>query len=111
MIISLTSSIVLSLLLFNYVTLPNILCFNYSYQPGSFPRWDVRAESRSSFLPNRTQYDVLGQPSQASRSQFVRPGYSELYHSQTPVVEEVQRPGGFQDLSSKQLHQFWHHNH
>ncbi|CAL0310928.1 unnamed protein product [Lupinus luteus] len=76
-----------------------------------FSQWgDYGAESRSSSLPARTQYDFLRQTS-AALSQYVNPGYSELYHSQAPVVDEVQRPDGFRDLASKQLHQFWHRSH
>ncbi|TKY46789.1 hypothetical protein E2542_SST28838 [Spatholobus suberectus] len=80
-------------------------------QSGSFSRWDYGAESRSSLYPERTQYNLLGQPNKASLSHYASPGYSDLYHSQTRVLEELQQPGGFQNLSSKQLHQFWQHSH
>ncbi|XP_020230526.1 uncharacterized protein LOC109811252 isoform X2 [Cajanus cajan] len=79
---------------------------------GSFSHWDYEAESRSSFIPERTQYNFLGQqPNQGSLPQYASPGYSNLYHSQTRVLEQAQQPGGFQDLSSEQLHQFWKHSH
>ncbi|OIW13405.1 hypothetical protein TanjilG_19757 [Lupinus angustifolius] len=77
---------------------------------GYFSQWDYGAESRSSSLPARTQYDFLGQSS-AALSQYVNPRYSDLYLSQAPVVDEVQQPDGFRDLASKQLHQFWHQSH
>ncbi|XP_061349671.1 uncharacterized protein LOC133294920 [Gastrolobium bilobum] len=77
---------------------------------GSFSQWDYGAESRSS-LPERTRDNILGQPSQASLSQYTSRGYSDLYPSRTQNLEELQPSGSFQDLSSKQLHQFWKHNH
>ncbi|KAL2322533.1 hypothetical protein Fmac_026912 [Flemingia macrophylla] len=78
---------------------------------GSFSHWDYEAEPRSSLISQRTQHNFLGQPNQASLLQYASPGYSNLYHSQTRVLEELQQPGGFQDLSSEQLHQFWKHSH
>ncbi|XP_027341474.1 uncharacterized protein LOC113854583 isoform X2 [Abrus precatorius] len=77
-------------------------------QRGRISNWDYGAESR--FLPERTQYNFTGQPNQASLSQFASPGYADL-HSQKRVLEERQQPGGFQGLSSKQLHQLWQHSH
>ncbi|KAE9598411.1 putative GBF-interacting protein [Lupinus albus] len=79
-------------------------------QKGYFSQWDYGAESRPSSLLPRTQYDFLGKSS-AALSQYVNPEYSDHYHSQAPVVDEVQRPDGFRDLASKQLHQFWHQSH
>ncbi|CAJ1964390.1 unnamed protein product [Sphenostylis stenocarpa] len=80
-------------------------------QHGSFSPWDYGSESRSSFVPERAQYNnFLGQANQASLSQYASPGYSNLNHSQPRILEELQHPGGVQDLSSKQLHQFWQHN-
>ncbi|KHN18092.1 uncharacterized protein LOC114394852 [Glycine soja] len=72
--------------------------YNDGCNHGSFSHWDFGAEPRSLIIPERTQ------------SQYVTPGYSDLYHSQTRVLEELQQPGDFQDLSSKQMHQFWQHN-
>ncbi|KAK7305012.1 hypothetical protein VNO77_42910 [Canavalia gladiata] len=78
-------------------------------QHGSLSHWDYGAESRSSIIPERNQYNFAGQPNQASLSQYASAGYSDL-HSQARVLEELKQTGGFQDLSSKQLHQFWQHS-
>ncbi|KAL9319689.1 hypothetical protein ACSQ67_011528 [Phaseolus vulgaris] len=80
------------------------------HQHGNFSHWDYGSESRSSMIPERTQPNFQGHPNQASMLQYASPGYSNLNHSQPRVFEDLQHPGGFQDLSSKQLHQFWQHN-
>ncbi|KHM99631.1 hypothetical protein glysoja_006474 [Glycine soja] len=68
---------------------------NSIQQHGSFSHWDYGAEPRSLFIPKRTQ------------SQYATPGYADLHHSETRVLEKYQQPGDFQDLPSKQLHPFW----
>jgi len=86
-----------------------VFCRSFK-QHGSFSQWDYGSESRSSFIPERSHSNFLGHPNQASLLQYASPGYSNLNHSQPRVFEDLQHPGGFQNLSSKQLHQFWHSN-
>ncbi|XP_014523325.1 uncharacterized protein LOC106779670 isoform X1 [Vigna radiata var. radiata] len=80
------------------------------HQHGSSSQWDYGSESGTSFIPERTQSNFLGHPNQAFLLQYASPGYFTLNHSQPRVLEEHQHPGSFQDLSSKNLHQFWQHN-
>lgn len=72
---------------------------------GSFSTWDNGLESRTFSLPESTRYSSLRQPSQ-TLSQYITPGYSDLYDSKTGIAAELQRQSRFQDLSSKQSHQF-----
>lgn len=86
-----------------------VFCRSFK-QHDSFSHWDYGSESRSSFIPERTQSNFLGHPNQASLLQYASPGYFNLNHAQPRVLEEHQHPGSFKDLSSKHLHQFWQHN-
>lgn len=86
-----------------------VFCRSFK-QHGSSSQWDYGSESGTSFIPERTQSNFLGHPNQAFLLQYASPGYFTLNHSQPRVLEEHQHPGSFQDLSSKNLHQFWQHN-
>ncbi|KAF7833509.1 GBF-interacting protein 1 [Senna tora] len=78
---------------------------NLFQQNGSSSMWDYEPESRSLTLPERTQYNSLGQPNQAL-SQYINSGYSNLYPSEARIAAELERQSGSQDLPSKQYHQF-----
>ncbi|XP_027933286.1 uncharacterized protein LOC114188832 [Vigna unguiculata] len=62
------------------------------HQHDSFSHWDYGSESRSSFIPERTQSNFLGHPNQASLLQYASPGYFNLNHAQPRVLEEHQHP-------------------
>ncbi|MED6107989.1 hypothetical protein PIB30_019216 [Stylosanthes scabra] len=85
-------------------------------QHGNLSQWDYGVESRSSFRPERTEYNFMRQQQQQQQSftpvsQYINPGYSDPYHSQKQVAEELQQPGGLQGLSPQQLQQLWRHIH
>ncbi|CAJ2639630.1 unnamed protein product [Trifolium pratense] len=82
-----------------------------SIQPDSFSQWDYGPKSLSPFLPEKTQYNFMGQSSQASLSQYASPQYSDFHPSWSQIPEEHKQSGSVPDLLPRQLHQFWQHNH
>ncbi|XP_057741498.1 uncharacterized protein LOC130960181 isoform X2 [Arachis stenosperma] len=83
-------------------------------QNGSLSQWDYGAAPRTSFRPERTEYNFMRQQQQqnlAPVSQYANPGYSDPYHSQKQVAEELQQAGGLQGLSPQQLQQLWRYIH
>lgn len=84
-----------------------------SIQPhhDSFSHLDYGTKSRSSFLPEKTQYTFMDQPNQASMSQYASPEYSDFYPSWSQIPEQHNQSGGVQDLLPRQLNQFWQQNY
>ncbi|XP_020963332.1 uncharacterized protein LOC107634798 isoform X1 [Arachis ipaensis] len=84
-------------------------------QNGSLSQQDYGAAPRASFRTERTEYNFMRQQQQqqnlAPVSQYVNPGYSDPYHSQKQVAEELQQAGGLQGLSPQQLQQLWRYIH
>ncbi|RYR79333.1 hypothetical protein Ahy_A01g004162 isoform B [Arachis hypogaea] len=83
-------------------------------QNGSLSHLDYGAAPRASFRPERTEYNFMRRQQQqnlAPVSQYVNPGYSDPYHSQKQVAEELQQAGGLQGLSPQQLQQLWRYIH
>ncbi|KAK2387402.1 RNA polymerase II degradation factor protein [Trifolium repens] len=83
-----------------------------SIQPqDSFSQWQYGTESISPFLPEKTQYNLMEQSSQASLSHYATPLYSDFHPSWSQIPEEHKQSGSVQDMLPRQLHQFWQHNH